>query len=39
MAQVVILGAGIGGLSAAYEMKHTLDKLGGDHSVTVVSNT
>jgi sulfide:quinone oxidoreductase len=39
MAHVVILGAGIGGLSAAYEMKQSLDKVGGGHSVTVVSNT
>jgi len=39
MAHVVILGAGIGGLSAAYEMKDALDKLGGGHRVTVISNT
>ena len=39
MAHVVILGAGIGGLAAAYEMKESLDKLGGGHRVTVVSNT
>ena len=39
MAHVVILGAGIGGLSAAYEMKDSLDKLGSGHKVTVVSNT
>ena len=39
MAHVVILGAGIGGLAAAYEMKDALNKLGGGHRVTVVSNT
>ena len=38
MAHVVILGAGIGGLPAAYEMKEELNKLKGDHEVTVVSN-
>lgn len=38
MAHVVILGAGIGGLPAAYEMKEALDKLGKEHEVTVVSN-
>lgn len=38
MAHVVIMGAGIGGMPAAYEMKAALDKLGGDHEVTVVSN-
>ena len=38
MAHVVIMGAGIGGLPAAYEMKEELKKLGGDHQVTVVSN-
>ncbi|MDX8395714.1 MAG: FAD/NAD(P)-binding oxidoreductase, partial [Mariprofundaceae bacterium] len=38
MAHVVIMGAGIGGLPAAYEMKHALKKLGGEHEVTVVSN-
>ncbi|OIQ98343.1 NADH dehydrogenase-like protein YjlD [mine drainage metagenome] len=35
MAHVVVLGAGIGGVSAALEMK---DALGKDHRVTVVSN-
>ncbi len=39
MAHVVILGAGIGGLPAAYEMKEELNKLKGDHEVTVVSNS
>ncbi|RMG92116.1 MAG: NAD(P)/FAD-dependent oxidoreductase [Zetaproteobacteria bacterium] len=39
MAHVVIMGAGIGGMPAAYEMKDALKKLGGEHQVTVVSNT
>ena len=34
MAHIVILGAGIGGMPAAYEMRA---KLGKDHRVTVVS--
>jgi len=38
MAHVVIMGAGIGGMSAAYEMKEALDDLGGNHKLTVVSN-
>ncbi len=38
MAHVVIMGAGIGGLPAAYEMKAELNKIGRDHEVTVVSN-
>ncbi len=38
MVHVVIMGAGIGGMPAAYEMKDALKKLGGDHKVTVVSN-
>lgn len=38
MAHVVIMGAGIGGLPAAYEMKVALNKLGKEHEVTVVSN-
>lgn len=38
MAHVVIMGAGIGGLPAAYEMKHELNKISRDHEVTVVSN-
>ena len=38
MAHVVIMGAGIGGLPAAYEMKEALNKLGNEHEVTVVSN-
>jgi sulfide:quinone oxidoreductase len=38
MAHVVIMGAGIGGLPAAYEMKEALNKLGAEHEVTVVSN-
>lgn len=36
MAHVVILGAGIGGMPAAYELKA---KLGADHKVTVVNAT
>lgn len=36
MAHVVILGAGIGGIPAAYEMK---EKLGNQHSVTVINAT
>ncbi len=39
MARVVIMGAGIGGLPAAYEMKDMLDKIGGNHEVIVVNNT
>ncbi len=38
MAHVVIMGAGIGGMPAAYEMQDALKKLGGTHEVTVVSN-
>lgn len=38
MARVIIMGAGIGGLPAAYEMKEALNRLGGEHEVTVVSN-
>jgi len=38
MAHVVIMGAGIGGMPAAYEMKDALKKLGKEHEVTVVSN-
>jgi len=38
MAHVVIMGAGIGGMPAAYEMKEELNKLGKEHEVTVVSN-
>ncbi len=38
MAHVVIMGAGIGGLPAAYEMKEALNKIGGEHEVTVISN-
>jgi len=38
MAHVVIMGAGIGGMPAAYEMKKSLKKLGKEHEVTVVSN-
>ena len=36
MAHVVIMGAGIGGMPAAYEMRDKLDK---SHKVTVVSNS
>jgi len=35
MAHVVVLGAGLGGTIAAYELR---DKLAADHSVSVVSN-
>ncbi|MDX8411069.1 MAG: FAD/NAD(P)-binding oxidoreductase [Mariprofundaceae bacterium] len=38
MSHVVIMGAGIGGLPAAYEMQAALKKLGKEHEVTVVSN-
>jgi len=38
MAHVVVMGAGTGGMPAAYEMKDALNKLGGEHEVTVVSN-
>jgi len=38
MAHVVVIGAGIGGLPAAYEMKEALNDLGGKHEVTVVSS-
>ncbi|GAV20740.1 sulfide:quinone oxidoreductase [Mariprofundus micogutta] len=39
MAHVVVIGAGIGGMPAAYEMKEALNKLPGKgHEVTVVSN-
>ncbi len=38
MARVVIMGAGIGGLPAAYEMRDALRQLGGSHEVVVVSN-
>ena len=36
MAHIVILGAGIGGMPTAYEMKHLLRD---GHRITVVSNT
>ncbi len=36
MAHIVIMGAGIGGLPAAYEMREVLPK---EHRVTVVNNT
>lgn len=35
MVHVVVLGAGLGGTIAAYELR---DKLGVDHSVSVVTN-
>ena len=35
MAHIVIMGAGIGGMPAAYEMREKLDK---QHKVTVISN-
>ncbi|MDX8413047.1 MAG: FAD/NAD(P)-binding oxidoreductase [Mariprofundales bacterium] len=38
MAHIAIIGAGIGGMPAAYEMKEELRKLGGEHEVTVISN-
>jgi len=34
MARIVVLGAGIGGLPAAYELRHAP---GNDHRVTVVN--
>jgi sulfide:quinone oxidoreductase len=34
MANIVVLGAGIGGLPAAYELRHVLDK---EHDITVVN--
>lgn len=36
MAHIVVLGAGVGGISAAYELKA---ELGRSHKVTVISNT
>lgn len=36
MAHIVIMGAGIGGVPAAYELR---DKLGREHDITVVNNT
>ena len=36
MAHIVIMGAGIGGMPAAYEMREKLDK---KHKVTVISNS
>jgi len=40
MAHVAIIGANIGGLPAAYEIKEILQKdTPGDHQVTVISNT
>ena len=35
MAHIIVLGAGIGGMSAAYELR---DALGKDHAVTVVGD-
>ncbi len=35
MANIVVLGAGIGGISMAYELK---EKLGRDHTITLVNN-
>jgi len=35
MAHVVVIGAGLGGLPAAYEIRHTLPK---EHQVTLISN-
>ena len=35
MAHIVVMGAGIGGMPAAYEMRESLSK---DHKVTVVSS-
>lgn len=36
MAHVVIMGAGLGGLPTAYELKHLLPS---KHQVTLISNT
>ncbi len=36
MAHVVVVGAGVGGMPAAYELKNALGK---DHTITVVSNS
>jgi len=36
MAHIVIMGAGIGGMPAAYEMRELLDKA---HRITVVNST
>ncbi len=36
MAHIVIMGAGIGGMPAAYEMRDMLDS---KHKVTVISNS
>ena len=35
MAHIVILGAGVGGLPCAYEMKETLSK---DHQITIIND-
>lgn len=35
MASIVVLGAGLGGMSAAYELR---DRLGQEHAVTVVGD-
>lgn len=36
MAHIVIVGAGLGGLPTAYELRHILPK---QHQVTVISET
>lgn len=36
MARIVVLGAGIGGFPAAYDLRHAL---GGEHSVTLINAT
>ncbi|MEN9224290.1 MAG: FAD-dependent oxidoreductase [Thermostichus sp. HHBFW_bins_43] len=37
MAHVIVIGAGLGGLPTAYELRHRLPK--GSHQVTLISNT